>query len=178
MWQQFLTCIALFYITAVPYGASMVNGIRDEMVAGKPDFKQVLREFLDFAGEDVLVGHNIRSFDMKFLYRDALAYWGAVPDNDFVDTLPLSRTLLPELRHHSLGDLAAHYRISTLGAHRALADCYMNQKVFAALKQEQLPAAAFCPRCGQPLKKRNGRFGPFFGCSGYPDCRFTRNCEP
>ena len=28
-----------------------------------------------------------------------------------------------------------------------------------------------CPNCGKPLNKRSGRFGPFLGCSGYPDCK-------
>lgn len=28
-----------------------------------------------------------------------------------------------------------------------------------------------CPICGKPMIKRTGRFGPFFGCSGYPECK-------
>ncbi len=28
-----------------------------------------------------------------------------------------------------------------------------------------------CPNCGKPLALRKGRFGPFLGCSGYPDCK-------
>ncbi|MBR7046250.1 MAG: topoisomerase DNA-binding C4 zinc finger domain-containing protein [Lachnospiraceae bacterium] len=31
-----------------------------------------------------------------------------------------------------------------------------------------------CPLCGRQLVKRNGRFGIFYGCSGYPACRFTK----
>ena len=27
-----------------------------------------------------------------------------------------------------------------------------------------------CPRCGKPLVKRKGRYGFFYGCSGYPNC--------
>ncbi len=30
-----------------------------------------------------------------------------------------------------------------------------------------------CPDCGKPLVVRNGRRGPFLGCSGYPKCRHT-----
>ena len=30
-----------------------------------------------------------------------------------------------------------------------------------------------CPDCGSPLCKRKGRNEPFWGCSGYPKCRFT-----
>ena len=30
-----------------------------------------------------------------------------------------------------------------------------------------------CPRCGGTLVIRNGKNGQFYGCSGYPRCRFT-----
>ena len=31
-----------------------------------------------------------------------------------------------------------------------------------------------CPECGQPLVERDGRFGRFVSCSGYPKCRYTK----
>lgn len=31
-----------------------------------------------------------------------------------------------------------------------------------------------CPWCGSGLVRRNGKYGPFMGCSSYPRCRFTR----
>ena len=34
-----------------------------------------------------------------------------------------------------------------------------------------------CPRCGAPTRPRNGRYGPFLGCSRYPACRGTLNPE-
>lgn len=32
-----------------------------------------------------------------------------------------------------------------------------------------------CPRCGKLLVFREGKNGQFFGCSGYPECKFTKN---
>jgi DNA topoisomerase-1 len=32
-----------------------------------------------------------------------------------------------------------------------------------------------CPKCGKPLSIRLGRRGRFIGCSGYPECDYTRN---
>jgi len=29
-----------------------------------------------------------------------------------------------------------------------------------------------CPECGKPLVKRQGRYGPFVSCSGYPTCKY------
>ena len=107
----------------IPSGASQVNGITDQMVAYAPRFVKVLQEFLDFTEGYPLVGHNIASFDMKFICRDAEKYYGSVPVNDYVDTLPLARKHLPNLSHHKLTDLASYYGLTTDGAHRALNDC-------------------------------------------------------
>jgi len=39
--------------------------------------------------------------------------------------------------------------------------------------QELLDEA--CPKCGKPLSKRLGKRGSFIGCTGYPECDFTRS---
>lgn len=153
----------------IPYAASAVNHITDEMVACAPVFSVVLEEFLDFIGDDVLVGHNINSFDMKFLYRDCERYFAQTLTNDFVDTLKFARLCLSGRKHYRLEDLAEVYGIPTEGAHRALNDCKMNQQVFERLAKEKtsMPATnekeILCPECGQPLKKRSGRYGDFWG---------------
>jgi DNA polymerase III epsilon subunit family exonuclease len=165
----------------IPGPASRVNGITDDMVADSPFFEEAFGDFLEFVGDAVLVGHNIRCFDLKFLYRDALEFWGKTLGNDYVDTLDVSRACLPGMRHHTLTDLAEHYGISTEGAHRALNDCRMNQKVYELLKQEKRQPSEtsgtgkICPVCGNEMKKRSGKFGTFWGCSSYPGCRYTEN---
>jgi ssDNA-binding Zn-finger/Zn-ribbon topoisomerase 1 len=32
-----------------------------------------------------------------------------------------------------------------------------------------------CPTCKKPLRRKEGKMGPFWGCSGFPDCRTTLN---
>jgi len=34
-----------------------------------------------------------------------------------------------------------------------------------------------CPKCNKPLQIRLGKWGRFVGCSGHPDCDYTRNLE-
>src|SRR5690606_18897524 len=34
-----------------------------------------------------------------------------------------------------------------------------------------------CPKCGKPLSIRLGRRGRFIGCTGYPECDYTRSLE-
>lgn len=50
--------------------------------------------------------------------------------------------------------------------------------------QESTPApeAPACPACGKPMRKRTAKTGPnsgkpFWGCSGYPECRGIRSIE-
>ncbi len=31
-----------------------------------------------------------------------------------------------------------------------------------------------CPQCGKPLVERRSKYGVFIGCSGYPECTYTR----
>lgn len=173
----------------IPFYASQVNGITDKMVKDSPVFQKAFADFLEFVGDAVLVGHNIHTFDMKFLYRDANRFWKQTVSNDYIDTLQLSRVCLPQLSHYKLTDLAEHYGISSEGAHRALCDCHMNHKVFERLGKEMKKtsvttnqknsvtekSAKACPQCGGVLKKRSGRYGDFWGCTSFPGCRYTEN---
>lgn len=165
----------------IPDGASAVNHITDDMVADAPAIDVVLDEFLDFVGDMVLVGHCIHTFDMRFMYRYTRSIYGKIISNDYIDTYPLSVMYLPKLSHHTLVSLATYYDVTVKDAHRALGDCRMNQQVFEHLGEEmkkpskEIDASKICPICGSPLKLRNGKYGEFWGCTGYPTCRFTMN---
>ena len=162
-------------------GASAVNGIYDDMVKDSPVIEKVLPEFIEFIEDLPLAGHNIHSFDMKFIYRDCEKFLGITPENDYIDTLYISRRCLPEMAHHRLTDLAIHYGISIEGAHRALKDCRMNQQVYeflineAELVSKGEKTIPVCQKCGKKMTLRNGKFGEFWGCPGYPNCNFTMN---
>ena len=34
-----------------------------------------------------------------------------------------------------------------------------------------------CVRCGKALVKKSGKYGVFFGCSGFPACRYTKSLD-
>lgn len=168
--------------------ASAINHITDDMVANEPTIEEVLPLFIEFIEDFILVGHNIHSFDMKFIWRDAeRVFEGKTITNDYLDTLPYSRKKLPRLAHHRLVDLAEHYGLEIGGAHRALFDCEMNQKCFEFMAREnpeELPPELdsngnikLCPRCKSKLVKRNGIYGMFYGCTGFPTCRYTENIK-
>ena len=35
----------------------------------------------------------------------------------------------------------------------------------------------YCPNCGRPMALKRGRFGQFWACTGYPDCKTTRRLD-
>ena len=163
----------------IPAAASRVNHITDDMVESAPELAQALEGFLRFAGDDILVGHNIHSFDLNFIYHGTMRIFHTAIENDYIDTLYMARQCLPELSHYKLSDVAAYFHISTKGAHRALNDCVMNQKCSEGLGQilcqrRKTDPEITCPKCGAEMVKRSGKYGEFYGCSDFPRCRGTR----
>jgi len=39
------------------------------------------------------------------------------------------------------------------------------------------PTGKMCPKCGEELLLRSGRFGKFIACSGFPKCKYTEQVE-
>lgn len=44
-----------------------------------------------------------------------------------------------------------------------------------SVKGVGLPTGLSCPECGKPLHIKMGKNGHFLACSGYPDCRYSRD---
>jgi hypothetical protein len=44
-----------------------------------------------------------------------------------------------------------------------------------SIDSDQKSTAPACPDCGGPMQLRSGRFGEFWSCLKYPDCKGTRN---
>jgi len=42
------------------------------------------------------------------------------------------------------------------------------------IKKEGIPTEEVCDKCGKPMVIRWGRYGQFLACSGYPECRNTK----
>lgn len=93
--------------------------ITDEQLAEAPDINVVLKRFLDFAEENVLLGHRVL-FDYSFLKKAAVDH-NVVFERQGIDTLKLARKYLPQLESRTLPVLCQYYDIAYT-PHRALAD--------------------------------------------------------
>ncbi len=108
--------------TAIPPEITVLTGITDAMVRRAPRVEAVLPSLLEFIGDAVIVGHNVR-FDVGFL--DAALRRDGRPrlTNRRLDTLALARRLLAdEVPNHKLGTLADRLRLDHRPSHRALDD--------------------------------------------------------
>jgi DNA polymerase III epsilon subunit family exonuclease len=114
-----------------------IHGITEADVAAAPSPAQAARQLLDWAGDDLLVGHNV-GFDIAFV-ESALGDGTRVAPGRYLDTLVLARAAHPDLDAHKLSDLVGFFEVTTSGEHRALADAEATASVLLRLAAD-LPA--------------------------------------
>lgn len=114
---------------AIPAGASAVNGIKDEMVRGKPKIEDILLPFSEFCGQDLMIAHNA-PFDSQFLIADIKKFESPAPRGLILDTLTISRKVFPGMPNYKLGTLVQHLKIPTTDFHRAEEDATYCGKLF------------------------------------------------
>lgn len=112
-----------------------LTGITDEMLEYAATLDDVIDEFIEFIGDDIVVGHNV-GFDVNFIYDNLLRLRGTYFSNDSVNTLRISKKLIKDLRHHSLYDLCLYYGIEEEKGHRSLVDCKTTYQLFNILKKQ------------------------------------------
>ena len=128
-----------------------LTGITDRMVADAPSPEEVMPRFEEFSEGTVLVGHNV-GFDCSFV---AAARDGEPLPNPVLDTLKLSRALVPGLRRYRLSALAGHFGVRETPNHRALADAAATAGVL--LKLLTLLRSAGIKSVGEALALRGRR---------------------
>ena len=117
----------------IPANITRITGIHDDDVLGAPMIHQVMQSFTDFVGDDDMVGHNIRAFDLKFLYR--FGFEMDESTRNYYDTLSMARKLVPEraVNNNKLETLLDYFGITRSSAHRGLTDSVAEGMLFAKL---------------------------------------------
>lgn len=113
---------------------SNITGITNEMVLHARDTDDIIRDFIAFCENDVLVGHNIM-FDYKFMKKYANNH-GFTFEKSGIDTLKISRKCLCQLDSKSLGALCDYYHIDNPAAHRAYFDALSTAKIYHMLAHD------------------------------------------
>ena len=109
-----------------------LTGITNEMVADAPGEKEALEAFLAFAGDRILVGHNVHAFDMRFL-RAAAKRSGVKLEPTYIDTLTMAQTMYPGLHNYKQGTINKHLELPAYEAHRACEDSAALGRIFCVM---------------------------------------------
>lgn len=115
---------------------SRLTHITDDMVSDKPPIDEIIRKFKDFAGDNILVGHNIKSSDLRYIVK-AADKAGISFNNDFLDTYILAKRFKNSKGWDkvNLGYLADSYGFEHKEVHRAWSDAEVNAQIYFELKK-------------------------------------------
>lgn len=145
----------------IPSFISALTGITDEMVENAPKIEDVLFDFIDFIGDDYIIGHNV-SFDINFLKSNCETIGIKNFNPIFVDTIRICRKLFPEKHHHRLADVVDYLGIpfSEDQAHRSLYDCKITNSVYRAAQEKILKDFDSLDAFIELFKRKRDHFDP------------------
>lgn len=139
----------------IPVEATKINGITNEMVAGKPCFQQIAASLVEFIGKDNIVGHNL-PFDLSFIVR-----YGAdvtAEKRKYYDTLAIARRTIKKagekwdadleeyvsdldsdgIENYKLETLCSWYGIQNSNSHRAEGDALATGQLLKKLADDRV----------------------------------------
>ena len=115
----------------IPYRITQMTGISNQMVKNEPKFYEVAKQIVEMTMDRIVVGHNVR-FDYGFL-RSEFKSLGYDFQRKTIDTVKLSRKLIPGKKSYSLGKLCTELGISNRARHRAMGDAMATTQLFELL---------------------------------------------
>lgn len=118
----------------IPYFITSMTGITNEMVEDAPKFFEVAKKIVEITEGKVFVAHNAR-FDYSFI-RQEFGMLGYNFRRPLLDTVSLSRKLLPGHRSYSLGNLCNDLGIEINGRHRACGDAMATVRLLELLLEK------------------------------------------
>lgn len=115
----------------IPYFITNLTGITNEMVEDAPKFYEIAKKIIEFTEGRTFVAHNAR-FDYSFI-RQEYKSLGFNFKRNILDTVALSRKILPGHRSYSLGNICKDLNITINGRHRAAGDALATVKLLDIL---------------------------------------------
>src|SRR5690606_5579799 len=112
-----------------------LTGITDDLVRNAPEDPDVLKKFLEWTGDAILVAHNA-AFDMGFINTGYQRMGLGKTTNPVIDTLELARFLYPEFANHRLNTLAKRFNIELTQHHRAIYDAEATGYLFLKMLKD------------------------------------------
>jgi DNA polymerase-3 subunit epsilon len=115
----------------IPYRITQLTGINNQMVQEAPHFFEVAKQIVQMTEDCTFVAHNA-SFDYRFIQAEFSRY-GFDYQRKILDTVKLSRKLLPGFKSYSLGKLSSQLGIEIQDRHRAMGDAMATAELLIRL---------------------------------------------
>lgn len=119
----------------VPENVVEIHGLSNEIVDGCVSFDVAGRWLAPLITNKVVVGHNVR-FDLDFLTFEYKRLAISMPDiAGTVDSLSMSKFLLPHLKSHKLERVCSELKIEITRSHDACYDAAASLRIVKALAE-------------------------------------------
>lgn len=115
----------------IPYFITNLTGITNEMVENAPRFFEIAKKIIELTEGRTFVAHNAR-FDYSFI-REEYKSLGFNFKRSILDTVVLSRKLIPGHKSYSLGNICKDLNININGRHRAAGDALATVRLLEIL---------------------------------------------
>ncbi|MBI9074980.1 MAG: type I DNA topoisomerase [Desulfatibacillum sp.] len=150
--------------------ASLVKELEENGIGRPSTYAAILSTIRDKGYVD-LVKRYFRPSELGFIVNDLLvANFGAIFEVPFTAQMEDNLDRVETRQANSLQILTEFYQSFKKDLDNA------GDKMIS-VKGVGIPTGMKCPQCDKELHIKIGKNGPFLACSGYPDCRFTRNYE-
>ncbi|WP_339062770.1 exonuclease domain-containing protein [Tepidibacillus marianensis] len=125
-------CSFVYTNQEIPEYIQQLTGITNDMLKNAPMIDEVITELLPLMENSVFVAHHA-PFDLGFIQHslDELGYGPF--SGPIIDTLDLSRILLPMVQSYKLGEMTQELEIEHEHPHRAVDDALATAKLFLQL---------------------------------------------
>jgi len=119
----------------IPSFITKLTGINNNMIKNEKTITDVLPEFLNFLGDNILIAHNA-NFDYGFISKNAIEHLDSELINAKLCTRKLANRILPELPSKKLSCLCNYFNITNEDEHRAMADVKVTTEIFFNFQKE------------------------------------------
>ncbi len=147
--------------------ATLVRALEEKGI-GRPSTYAPTLETIKKRGYVRVVDRRLVPTDLGRLVNHLLLqYFPDIVDVDFTAHLEEDLDRVEEGQADWVGVVREFYEPFAQDLQRA-------EALIQEVERKPEPTGERCPSCGRELVRKQGRFGTFIACSGYPECTYTR----
>ncbi len=150
--------------------ASLVKELEEKGIGRPSTYASILSVLVD--------RQYVHKVDRKFLPTELGFLVTDLLMGSFADIMEIEYTARMEEQLDEIEEGRANYLTTIDGFYQKFSkDLIEAREKMTNVKAMEIPTEEVCDKCGKPMVIKWGRFGHFLACSGYPECRNTREIQ-